>query len=63
LGEQDLRKTYISRHRAESGDLGLTATMSDHSNTNEVDKNYNAWMDFPYLASFLAQLGSTTKAR
>lgn len=36
---------YISRHRAEFGDLGLTATLSDHSNLRVVDKHYNAQID------------------
>jgi hypothetical protein len=42
---KNLRTTYISRHRAEFGDLGLTATMSDHSNPKVVDKHYNAQID------------------
>jgi hypothetical protein len=36
---KELRTTYISRHRAELGDRGLTAIISDHSNANVVDKH------------------------
>jgi hypothetical protein len=42
---KDLRTTYISRHRAEFGDLGLTATVSDHSNPKVVDKHYYTQID------------------
>jgi len=42
---KDLRKTYISRHRAEYGDNGLTSTISDHSNKSVVDKHYTAQID------------------
>jgi integrase len=42
---KELRTTYISKHRAEFGDLGLTATISDHSNLKVVDKHYNAQTD------------------
>lgn len=42
---KDLRTTYISRHRAEFGDLGLTATVSDHSNPKVVDKHYYAQIE------------------
>ena len=42
---KDLRKTFISRHRAEYGDTGLTSTISDHSNKEVVDKHYTTQMD------------------
>lgn len=42
---KDLRTTYISKHRAEFGDLGLTATVSDHSNLDVVDEHYNAQIE------------------
>ncbi|BBE17592.1 hypothetical protein AQPE_1748 [Aquipluma nitroreducens] len=42
---KELRTTYISRHRAELGDRGLTAIISDHSNANVVDKHYTAQIE------------------
>ena len=39
---KELRTTYISRHRAEVGDRGLTAIISDHSNPKVIDKHYTA---------------------
>lgn len=42
---KELRTTYISRHRAKLGDRGLTAIISDHSNTNVVDKHYTAQIE------------------
>ncbi len=42
---KDLRTTYMSRHRAESGDLGLTATVCDHSNQKVMDKHYYAQIE------------------
>ena len=40
-----LRKAYISRHRVEYGDNGLTSTISDYSNQSVVDKHYTAQID------------------
>ena len=42
---KDLRTTYISKHRTEFGDTGLTAIISDHSNLKVIDKHYTAQMD------------------
>jgi hypothetical protein len=42
---KDLRTTYVSRHCAEFGDLGLTASVSDHSNLSVVDKHYSAQIE------------------
>jgi integrase len=42
---KELRTTYISRHRAEFGDRGLTAIISDHSNTQVVNKHYTAQIE------------------
>lgn len=42
---KDLRTTYISRLRAEYGNLGLTATVSDHSNQEVVEKHYSAQIE------------------
>ncbi len=41
---KELRTTYISKHRTEFGDSGLTAIVSDHSNLKVVDKHYTAQM-------------------
>lgn len=42
---KELRTTYISRHRAEIGDRGLTSIISDHSNPKVVDKHYTAQIE------------------
>ena len=36
---------YITRHRTEFGDRGLTAIISEHSNLRVVDKHYTAQLD------------------
>ena len=42
---KNLRITYISRHQMEYGDIGLTATISDHTNEEVVRKHYTSQID------------------
>jgi integrase len=59
---KELRTTYISRHRAEIGDRGLTSIISDHSNSKVVDKHYTAQIEAIKKSSHL-RIFSTSEER